>query len=134
MPSRPSDPGPGVLAAHGGRRGPDQAVEEAEAEAAAAAGPCDVTVVLMGELKRLAGLGEVVFRLPVGATVHDVAHRLRTVCPPAFTMRVLTPDGDLQPHVAAFLDGVQLPTARGAPTAPVGGRLELMLVPMYEGG
>jgi hypothetical protein len=96
--------------------------------------PCDITVILLGELKRLAGVAQVTLRLPANSTVHDVARRLRTVCAPPCAQRVLTLDGDLQPHVAVFLDGAQLPATRGAPAPLGGGRLELMLVPMYEGG
>ena len=104
------------------------------ADAAEGARDVLVTVVLMGELKRLAGRREIVFRLRPGFTVHDVARRLRSECEPAFATRVLTPNGDLQPHVAVFVDGAQLPGGRDGPGVLSGGRLEFMLVPMHEGG
>jgi hypothetical protein len=93
-----------------------------------------VRVVLLGELGRLAGRREILIQLPVGSTVHALAAELGRVCDPAFGRLALSKEGDLQSHVAAFLNGMQLGSADGLPAPLSGGDVELMLVPMYEGG
>jgi molybdopterin converting factor small subunit len=93
-----------------------------------------VKVLLMGELKRLAGRREVLLELPVGSTVHALASELGRVCDPAFGRLALSKEGDLQSHVAVFLNGAQLESMDGLPAPLTGGDIELMLVPMYEGG
>lgn len=93
-----------------------------------------VKVVLLGELRRLAGRREADLLLPARSTVHTLARELGAVCEPAFAERVLTQDGDLQSHVAVFLNGAQLPETRDGATYLADGQVELMLVPMYEGG
>ena len=93
-----------------------------------------VKVLLMGELRRLAGRREVVLELPVGSTVNALASELGRVCGPAFRRLALSTEGDLQSHVAAFLNGTQLASVDGMPAPVSGGEVELMLLPMYEGG
>lgn len=93
-----------------------------------------ITVVFIGELRRLAGRRDVRVRLPGPTTVHTLARELGAVCDPAFAARVLTPDGDLQSHVAVFLNGEHLPTARDGAAYLTEGEVELMLLPMFEGG
>lgn len=93
-----------------------------------------VTVLLLGELRRLAGRREVLFELPVGSTVHTLAAELGRVCDPAFGRLALSREGDLQSHIAAFLNGTQLASTDGMAAPLSDGHVELMLVPMYEGG
>lgn len=93
-----------------------------------------VKVVLLGELKRLAGRDEVELDLPPGSTIHSLARELGAVCAPAFGRRALTKEGDLQSHIAVFLNGLPLPQSADAPTYLADGEIELMLVPIYEGG
>lgn len=88
----------------------------------------------MGELKRLAGRREAVLWLPSGSTIHALARELGSVCDPALARRILTNDGDIQSHVAVFLNGAQLAQTGDTPTRLTDGQVELMLVPMYEGG
>ena len=93
-----------------------------------------VRVLLMGELRRLAGRREVRLELPAGSTVHSLAAELGRVCDPEFGRLALSKEGDLQSHIAAFLNGTQLGSLNGMPTPLSGGDVELMLLPMYEGG
>lgn len=93
-----------------------------------------VRVLLVGELRRLAGRREVNLELPERSTIHDLSRALGAACDPAFADRVLTPDGDLQSHVAVFLNGEQLAEGRDGPTCLSAGDVELMLLPMFEGG
>ena len=93
-----------------------------------------VKVVLMGELKRLAGRREVELRLPHGSTIEALGRELGLVCAPAFAQRILTAEGDFQSHVAVFLNGSHLRRNGDAPTYLADGQVELMLMPIYEGG
>lgn len=93
-----------------------------------------VKVVLMGELKRWAGRQEVDVELPSGSTVATLAKKLSGLCEKSFSQKALTKEGDLQPHLAVFIDGVQMARLEGTQTVLTGGQVELMLLPMYEGG
>lgn len=93
-----------------------------------------VRVVLIGELQRLAGRREADLRLPSGSTIHALGRALGAICAPGFAQRILTIDGDIQSHVAVFLNGGQLARTGDTPTELSDGQVELMLVPMYEGG
>ncbi len=93
-----------------------------------------VTVLLMGELKRLAGRREVEVELPQGSTVEALAEKLPGLCGPAFSRRAMTKEGALQPHLAVFINGVQMGELGGSQLILTGGQVELMLLPMYEGG
>lgn len=93
-----------------------------------------VKVILMGELSRWAKKREVDVELPRGSTIDTLAKRLCVLCGAAFAQHALTNDGALQPHVAVFLNGVQIGRLDGIRTVLTGGEVEFMLVPMYEGG
>jgi molybdopterin converting factor small subunit len=93
-----------------------------------------VKIVLMGELKRWAGTEEVEVELAEGSTVRTLTQRLLTLCGDAFARRVLTKEGVLQPHIAVFINGVQMGRLEGNQTVLTGGRVEMMLLPTYEGG
>lgn len=93
-----------------------------------------VRVVLLGELRRLAGRREVELRLPAPASIRTLSRALGDACGRGFADRVLTTDGDLQSHVAVFLNGAQIPQGRDADAELTGGEVELMLMPMFEGG
>lgn len=112
---------------------PEGAVPARDGDGDAQAEGVVVKVVLLGALRRLAGRREAELRLPPNSTIHTLARALRPLCDPSFE-RVLTSEGDLQVHVAVFLNGVQMPQANGVPTYLPAGQVELMFVPMYEGG
>ncbi len=93
-----------------------------------------VKVIFMGELQRWAGRKELEIELPFGSTINVLAQRLFSLCGLAFAQRALTTTGAFQPHVAIFVNGVQIGRLKGANTALAEGKVELMLLPMYEGG
>lgn len=94
-----------------------------------------VKVVLMGELRRWAGgKREVEVQMPVGSTLQALAGRVAALCGPGFAQRALTKEGAWQPHVAVFINGVQMGELEGTKTVLSGGQVELMLLPTYEGG
>jgi hypothetical protein len=88
----------------------------------------------MGELKRWAGRGELDLELPPGSTIGELAGKLFSLCGDTFAQRALTTEGAFQPHVAIFIDGVQIGRLDGTKTVLSEGQVELMLLPMYEGG
>lgn len=93
-----------------------------------------VKVTLMGELRRWAGRREVEVSLAPGSTMRALAQGLGRACGEGFARRALTREGSLQPHIAAFVDGVQVSGPDGTDTVLLGGRVELMLLPAAEGG
>ncbi|MFQ5851878.1 MAG: MoaD/ThiS family protein [Candidatus Binatia bacterium] len=96
--------------------------------------PMAVKVTLMGELQRSVGKRQVKVELPEGARVQMLAQELSKLCGAAFARHALTKEGAFQPHVAVFINGVQIEKLDGAQTVLTGGEVELMLLPMYEGG
>lgn len=93
-----------------------------------------VKVVLMGELKRWAGKQDVDVELPPGSTVQTLVAKLPDLCGKDFAHKVLNKQGFLQPHIAVFINGIQMARLDGTKTVLTGGRVELMLLPVYEGG
>lgn len=93
-----------------------------------------VKVLLMGELKRWAGRREVEVELPAGSTIRSLGEKLAVLCGEAFARHALTKAGALQPHVAVFIDGVQIGRLEGYQTVLTDGKVELMLLSSYEGG
>jgi molybdopterin converting factor small subunit len=93
-----------------------------------------VKVILMGELQRSVGKREVAVELPEGSTVQRLAEILLPRCGTAFARHALTKEGSFQPHLAVFINGVQMGNLNGTQTVLTGGEVELMLLPMYEGG
>ncbi|MDP2601449.1 MAG: MoaD/ThiS family protein [Deltaproteobacteria bacterium] len=94
----------------------------------------NVKVVFMGELQRWAGRRELKLELPAGSAIGELAAKLFSLCGETFAQRALTRDGAFQPHVAVFVNGVQIGRLDGSKTVLTGGKVELMLLPMYEGG
>jgi hypothetical protein len=85
-------------------------------------------------VQRWAGRREIELELPAGSAIGQLATKLLSQCGEVFARRALTPDGAFQPHVAVFVNGVQIGRLDGTKTVLTGGKVELMLLPMYEGG
>ena len=93
-----------------------------------------VKVIFMGELQRWAGRRELEVELPHESTIGVLAKKLFCLCGTIFAQRALTTEGAFQPHVAVFVNGLQIGRLNGTKTVLTGGKVELMLLPMYEGG
>ncbi len=93
-----------------------------------------VRLIFMGELKRWAGRDKIHAELPLGSTVDTLAQKLGELCGEGFARRALTRDGAFQPHIAVFVNGVQMGRLDGTRSRLTGGEVELMLLPVYEGG
>ena len=93
-----------------------------------------VKLLFMGELKRWAGRREMEIELPQGSTIQTLATKLFSLCGPEFALRAMTKEGSIQSHVSVFVNGVQTGELEGTNSILTGGQVELMLLPMYEGG
>lgn len=93
-----------------------------------------VKVIFKGELERWAGRRELDVELPPESTIGVLAERLFSLCGANFAQRALTREGAFQPHTAVFVNGVQIGRLDGTKTVLREGKVELMLLPSYEGG
>ncbi|TAK07745.1 hypothetical protein EPO44_03650 [bacterium] len=93
-----------------------------------------VKIIFRGELTRWAGRREVEAELPTGSTIQALGKKLALLCGDSFAKHALTKAGSFQPHVAVFADGVHIGRLNGTQTVLTDGKVELMLLPTYEGG
>ncbi|MBI2530969.1 MAG: MoaD/ThiS family protein [Deltaproteobacteria bacterium] len=84
----------------------------------------NVKVAFMGELQRWAGRRELELDLPAGSRIGELAKKLFSLCGEIFAQRALTRDGAFQPHVAVFVNGVQIGRLEGSKTVLTGGKVE----------
>lgn len=112
----------------------DSAVTETVAPGSAKPSKLNVKVIFMGEIQGWAGRRELEIELPPESTIHALAQRLFSLCGSGFAQHALTKEGAFQPHVAVFVNGVQIGRLSGTKTVLTGGQVKLMLLPMYEGG
>ncbi len=93
-----------------------------------------VNVVFKGELQRWAGRRVLEVEIPAESTIGTLGRRLFSLCGTNFARHALTTEGAFQPHVAVFVNGLQIGRLDGTKTVLTGGKVELMLLPSYEGG
>lgn len=94
----------------------------------------NVNVVFLGEIQRWTGRRELQVELPAGSTIATLGERLFLLCGASFARHALTTERAFQPHIAVFLNGLQIGRLNGMKTVLTGERVELMLLPSYEGG
>jgi len=112
----------------------DHSLAESEAAKASQPSTVNVNVVFMGELQRWAGQRALELEIPPESTIGMLGKRLLSLCGANFARHALTREGSFQPHVAVFVNGVQIGRLGGTKTILTGGQVELMLLPSYEGG
>jgi molybdopterin converting factor small subunit len=93
-----------------------------------------VKVIMMGELLRLTGQREWEVELAQESTVQTLLEKLSDLCGEAFAQRALTREGTPHPHLALFVNGVDIQTLAGTQTVLPGGQVELLLLSMFAGG
>ena len=92
-------------------------------------------VVLMGELRLIAGRQEFAVDIARGSTLQSLLSRLEVICGKAIARRIMTRDGEIYPHVAVFLNGEDIRGLAGTETVLSSGeKVELCMLPVYEGG
>lgn len=91
------------------------------------------TIILLAQLRALAGDKTISLTVEDGATVRDLLRALAEAYP-ALGARVLGADGTLRPEIQLLVDGRHLSLLPAGADTPVAGARELMLVPPISGG
>lgn len=97
-----------------------------------------VRVKFMGDLRAIVGKRETVTEVPAGSTVKDLLSSLSNSFGKAFSSRVFNPKGSIEHYVLVFLNGKNIKDLQGLGTTLGNqqevGEVELMMLPMFEGG
>jgi molybdopterin converting factor small subunit len=98
-----------------------------------------VKVKFMGDLRAIVGKRETTTKLPKGSTVKDLLTALCNSFGDVFSSRILNPKGNLEHYVLVFLDGKNIKDLQGMGTTLRDdgqgvGEVELLMLPMFEGG
>lgn len=94
----------------------------------------NVKVKFMGDLRTIVGMRETTTDLPMGSTVKDLLTSLSSSYGERFTSRVLNKLGNLEHYVIVFLDGQNIKELKGLETTLGEGEVEILMLPMFEGG
>ena len=94
----------------------------------------DVRVKFMGDLPAVIGQRNVVVPLPDGSTVDDLLAWLSASYGEAFTCRVFSQPGTLHHYMVVFVNGQDIRDAGGFATRLGEGEVEVVMLPMFEGG
>lgn len=113
-----------------GARGGEQALWHETMEANTLA----VKVKFMGDLRAIVGRRETTKELPVGSTVKDLVASLSDDFGELFSSRVLNRRGNLEHYVLVFLNGKNIKEMKGLETTLGEGEVEILMLPMFEGG
>lgn len=93
-----------------------------------------VRVKFMGDLPALIGRRTLALPLPKGSTVGELLARLSSAYGDAFTHRVFSGPGTLHHYIVIFVGGRNIKELGGL-SAPLGdGEVEVVMLPMFEGG
>lgn len=93
-----------------------------------------VKVRLMGELAGLFRPKELELALPAATTVGEFLRRLRDPYGEAFGKKVFNAAGGLTNGVVIFVNGEDINSMAGLDTALPEGTVELIMLPVFEGG
>lgn len=93
-----------------------------------------VKVKFMGDLRSIVGTRETTKELPVGSTVKDLVTSLSDDFGELFSSRVLNRRGNLEHYVLVFLNGKNIKEMKGLETTLGEGEVEILMLPMFEGG
>jgi len=93
-----------------------------------------VKVKFMGDLPALIGKRELVVTLPEASTVDDLLASLSKSYGDPFTLRVFSDPGKLHHYMVVFLDGQNIEDLGGLAARLGESQVEVVMLPMYEGG
>jgi hypothetical protein len=93
-----------------------------------------INVKFMGDLRALLRRGSLTVNLPRGSTVGDLFNSLSGDYGEPFASRVFTQSGALQHYVLVFLNGQNIKDVGGLAAGLGDGEVEIMMLPMFEGG
>lgn len=93
-----------------------------------------VQVRFMGDLRGLLGQAGLTLSLPQGSTLTDLLTRLCDRYGEALYRRLFTRAGVLEHTVVIFHNGTDARDLAGLATPLEGGQVEVVMLPMFEGG
>lgn len=96
--------------------------------------PIAVRVKFMGDLLALVGQRDLTMALPQGSTVGDLLLSLCQSYGEPFTCRVFSGPGVLHHYILIFLDGQNIKEVGGLATRLGDSKVEIIMLPMFEGG
>jgi len=93
-----------------------------------------ISVKFMGELRALLQRRTLTVNLPQGSTVGDLFASLSGNYGEPFSSRVFTHSGALQHYILVFLNGQNIKDVGGLAAGLGDGEVEIVMLPMFEGG
>jgi molybdopterin converting factor small subunit len=93
-----------------------------------------INIKFMGDLRALLQRRTLTVTLPRGSTVGDLFASLSGSYGEPFSSRVFTSSGALQHYILVFLNGQNIKDLGGLATGLGDGEVEIMMLPMFEGG
>lgn len=96
--------------------------------------PVAINVKFMGDLRALLHRRALTVSLPQGSTVGDLFASLSGSYGEPFSSRVFTHSGALQHYILVFLNGRNIKDLGDLTTGLGEGEVEIVMLPMFEGG
>ena len=93
-----------------------------------------VRVKFMGDLRAVIGKHDETMTLPQGSTIGDLFGSLCRSYGEPFVSRVFSKTGALQHYVVVFVNGRNIKEAGGLETRLEESEVEIVMLPMFEGG
>ena len=93
-----------------------------------------INVKFMGDLRALLKRRTLTVTLPQGSTVGDLFASLSGNYGEPFASRVFTRSGALQHYILVFLNGQNIKDVGGLAAGLGAGEVEIVMLPMFEGG
>lgn len=88
----------------------------------------------MGDLRALLGRRDQTLNLPEGSTVGDLVRLLCQSYGEPFISRVLSKAGTIEHYILIFLNGQNIKEVGGLAAKLDGSDVEIVMLPMFEGG
>lgn len=93
-----------------------------------------IKIKLMGDIAGTFGRREIEVALPQGGTVGELLKRLCDSYGESFSKEVFTAAGNLLPTLVIFVNGEDIKTLQGLDTPIYNSEVEIMVLPIFEGG
>ena len=93
-----------------------------------------VQIKFMGDLRAVIGKRNETMTLPQGSTIADLLTSLCASYGEPFTSRVMSKAGTVEHYILMFLNGRNIKEVGGLAAKLDGGDVEIIMLPMFEGG
>lgn len=91
-------------------------------------------VIFLGEIRSLVKRREMDVALGEGSTLKDLLGHLSQELGPGFASQLFSGDSTLYRHISIFVNGSDIKDLAGLETRLVGGEVDVLILPIYEGG